>query len=241
MQPVIRFPWDAPEYADAFTTLLSCTEERVHMHRILRGIFTGYPEGSRAIDWGAGTGDLTTLMLEHFAHVYAVEPHPRLRAVLAGRCPGARILDGTLISASPPERVEVGVISHVFYHIPDHEWGAYTIHAANQLSHDGVLVVTLKDPDSGCNRMLKHFGAPHYDLYAGLAGAMRCIRSSTSPLRTCRLPLPQTRLRTRSRLPGSCCVTGQPTPSPAHRPRTSSRSTCAGTSGMNAQALVAGS
>jgi hypothetical protein len=143
------------------------------MHRILRGIFTDYPEGSHAIDWGAGTGDLTSLMLEHFGHVYAVEPHPRLRAVLAGRCPGARILDGTLISASPPEPVEVGVISHVFYHVPDHVWGAYTIHAAKQLSQDGVLVVTLKDPDSGCNRMLKHFGAPHYDLYAGLAGAIR--------------------------------------------------------------------
>ena len=49
--------------------------------------------------------DLTSLMLEHFGHVYAVEPHPRLRAVLAGRCPGARILDGTLISASPSRSV----------------------------------------------------------------------------------------------------------------------------------------
>ncbi len=37
MQPVIRFPWDALEYADAFTTLLRCTEGRVHMHRFLRG------------------------------------------------------------------------------------------------------------------------------------------------------------------------------------------------------------
>jgi ubiquinone/menaquinone biosynthesis C-methylase UbiE len=46
------------------------------MHRFLRGIFTDYPEGSRAIDWGAGTGDLTSLMLEHFGHVYAVAASP---------------------------------------------------------------------------------------------------------------------------------------------------------------------
>jgi hypothetical protein len=85
MQPVIRFPWDAPEICRSL-------HNPPEMHRgasphapILRGIFTGYPEGSRAIDWGAGTGDLTSLMLEHFGHVYAVEPHPRLRAVLAGR------------------------------------------------------------------------------------------------------------------------------------------------------------
>ena len=59
-----------------------------------------------------------------------------------------------------PTPVEVGLISHVFYHIPDHKWGAYTIHAANQLTEDGVLVVTLKNPDSGCNQMLEYFGAP---------------------------------------------------------------------------------
>ncbi len=34
-------------------------------------------------------------------------------------------------------------------------------------------MVTLKDPDSGCNQLLRHFGAPVYNLYQGLAQVIR--------------------------------------------------------------------
>ena len=146
---------------------------RIHVRQILRGIFPHYPAESHAIDWGAGEGDLTHLLLEHFQRVYAVEPHAGMRAVLAARCPRAQVFAGTLISTIPPAPVAVGLISHVFYHVPDHKWGAYTIHAANQLTADGVLIVILKGPDSGCNQMLEDFGAPRYNLYDGLARVMR--------------------------------------------------------------------
>ncbi len=173
MPTVKRFHWDTPDYADAFATLLKCAGKRASIGRILREIFAQYPAESHAIDWGAGPGDLTKLLLEHAQHVYAVEPHPGMRTELAARCPRAQIFEGTMMLTIPPTKVEVGLISHVFYHIPDHKWGAYTIHAANQLTENGVLVVILKAPDSRCNRMLEHFGAPPYDLYAGLARVMR--------------------------------------------------------------------
>ena len=173
MLPVKRFHWDSAEYAEAFATLLRCAGERMHVRQVLRGLFSAYPAASRAIDWGAGGGDLTSLLLEHFQHVYAVEPHPSMRTVLAARCPSAQILDGTIMSTAMPTKVDVGLISHVFYHVPDHKWGAYTIHAANQLTENGILIVTLKTADSGCNQMLEHFGAPGYDLYGGLARGMR--------------------------------------------------------------------
>jgi DREV methyltransferase len=173
MLSVKRFHWDTPEYAAAFTTFLKYTGERIYVRQILRGIFSHYPAESHAIDWGAGEGDLTRLMLEHFHHVYAVEPHSGMRAMLATKYPRAQVFDGTLISTIPPTPVAVGLISHVFYHVPDHKWGAYTIHAANQLTEDGVLVVTLKNPDSGCNQMLEYFGAPRYNIYDGLARVMR--------------------------------------------------------------------
>ena len=72
-----------------------------------------------------------------------------------------------------PTQVEVGLISHVFYRVPDHKWGAYTMHAAQHLTENGILIVTLKTVDSGCNQMFEHFGAPPYDLTGGLARAMR--------------------------------------------------------------------
>ena len=121
MRPVKRFHWDSPEYADAFTTFLKYTGERIYVRQILREVFSHYPVESRAIDWGAGEGDLTRLMLEHFQCVYAVEPHPGMRAVLAMRCPCAQVFDGTLFSTIPPTPVAVGLISHVFYHVPDHK------------------------------------------------------------------------------------------------------------------------
>ena len=173
MIPVKRFHWDSAEYAEAFAILVKCARERVYERQILREICSAYPAESHVVDWGAGGGDLTRLLVEHFHHVYAVEPHPGMRAVLATRCPRVQILDGTIMSTVLSTKVEIGLISHVFYHVPDYKWGAYTIHAAHQLTENGVLIISLKAMDSGCNQMLEHFGAPCYDLHGGLVRVMR--------------------------------------------------------------------
>jgi hypothetical protein len=101
MQPVKRFHWDTPEYAAVFATLLRCIGGRIYLQQILREIFSRYPAESHAIDWGAGEGDLTRLLLERFQRVYAVEPHPGMRTVLTTRCPNAQVFAGTLISTIP--------------------------------------------------------------------------------------------------------------------------------------------
>jgi len=173
MPSVKRFHWDSVEYTEAFATLVRCAGERVYERQILREIFSTYPAESHVVDWGAGGGDHTRLMLEHFHHVYAVEPHPGMRAVLAARCPLAQILDGTIMSTALSTKVAIGLISHVFYHVPDYKWGAYTMHAAHQLTENGILIVSLKSVESGCNQMLEHFGAPCYDLHEGLGRVMR--------------------------------------------------------------------
>jgi hypothetical protein len=100
--PVKRFHWDSAEYAEAFATLVRCYGVRVYECQILREIFSAYPAESHAVDWGAGGEDLTSLLVEHFHHVYAVEPHPGMRAVLATRCPLAQVADGTIMSTVLP-------------------------------------------------------------------------------------------------------------------------------------------
>jgi hypothetical protein len=168
-----HYHWDSPEYAEAFATLLRSYGSREHLHSILRDLLVDIPADAVAIDWGAGSGDLTRLLLERVPTVYAVEPSPKQRETLATNCPGAHILSGTIMSANPPGSVRVAVLSHVLYHIPDHEWGAHVLRAANFLGPRGVLLVVLKDPDSGCNQMLEHFGAPPFDLFAGLSLVLR--------------------------------------------------------------------
>ena len=168
-----RYRWDSAEYAEAFATLLRCYGSREQLYSVVRELLVQIPDGAAAIDWGAGTGDLTRVLLERACTVYAVEPSPTLRGTLAANCPAAHIIDGTIMSANPPKQVHVAVLSHVLYHIPDHEWGGHVIRAANFLAPEGVLLVVLKDPDSGCNRMLEDFGAPPFDLFTGL---MRVVR-----------------------------------------------------------------
>lgn len=168
MSELRRFRWEDPDYERAFATLLASSGERPHVHAYLRGICRRYPAEALAVDWGAGGGDLTRLLLEHFRHVLAVEPSPVFRARLAADCPGAEVVAGTLGTTVPPRPVDIGIISHVLYHIPDHKWAASVLRAARQLSDDGVLLVLLKDPDSGCNRMLEHFGAARFNLVEGL-------------------------------------------------------------------------
>ena len=46
------------------------------------------------VDLGAGTGALTRLLVGRASRVIAVEPDPRMRAVLAARCPSAEPLAG---------------------------------------------------------------------------------------------------------------------------------------------------
>lgn len=173
MTAMKHYRWDSAEYAEAFATLLRCYGSRDHLYSVLRDLLVHVPAEAVAIDWGAGTGDLTRVLLERARTVYAVEPSPTQRAKLTANCPAAHVIDGTIMCADPPGQANVAVLSHVLYHIPDHQWGAHVIRAANFLAPDGVLLVVLKDPDTGCNRMLEHFGAPPFDLFTGLARVVR--------------------------------------------------------------------
>jgi SAM-dependent methyltransferase len=52
------------------------------------------PVGADILEIGAGTGALTRRLLERSAHVRAVEPDARMRAVLADRVPAAEVVAG---------------------------------------------------------------------------------------------------------------------------------------------------
>jgi hypothetical protein len=140
---------------------------------VLHDLVRHLPHRARAVDWGAGTGRRTRQLCELFDTVYAVEPSPSMRAALVQVAPHAQVLATTLAEAVLPESVDLGLISHVYYHIPDHEWTAYTLRCAAQLSASGVLLVTLKHPDTACNTMLETFGAPRFNIFSLLEGFRR--------------------------------------------------------------------
>jgi hypothetical protein len=167
-----RYDWQTPEYGRAFARLLACSRERAHLIPFVRGLINELPAGSIGIDWGAGGGDLTSMLLERCQRVFAVEPAEAMRAALLTRCPDAQLLAGDALTARPPVAVDLALLSHVLYHIPDEDWARVTIRLAGFLTDRGVLAVVLKNANSGCNRMLGEFGAPRFDLVGRLAPAL---------------------------------------------------------------------
>ena len=115
---------------------------------------------------GAGAGRHTRKLCERFDTVYAVEPSSSMCEQLIQAAPNAITLNTTISEADLPEHVDLGIISHVYYHIPDHEWGGYTLRCASQLTERGVLVITLKHPHTACNNMLEAFGAPRFNIFS---------------------------------------------------------------------------
>jgi SAM-dependent methyltransferase len=167
------YSFDSPQYAADFQTLLRCVPHRQRLDAVLAEALAPYDRGAVAVDWGAGSGALTRHLLDRFDRVYAVEPSEPQRQLLARNCPAARVVAGTLHTPLP-ESVDVGVIRHVLYHVPDHLWGPYVVQAADRLSPRGLLVVTLKHPDSACNAMLEAFGAPAFNLFVLNDTLRRC-------------------------------------------------------------------
>lgn len=64
------------EYATAFQALLCSSDERTYIKQLLDELLSTFSQATTAIDWGAGTGALTSDLLQRFCTVYAVEPHP---------------------------------------------------------------------------------------------------------------------------------------------------------------------
>jgi SAM-dependent methyltransferase len=168
---MVRFLTQESEYRQAFQTLLRCVEDGDrHFRTVLRDLASRLPQRARAVDWGAGTGRRTRLLCEFFDTVYAVEPSPGMRAALVQAAPEAQVLDTTLAEATLPASVDLGVISHVYYHLPDHMWASHTRRCASQLSAGGLLLVAMKHPDTACNTMLETFGAPRFNIFSLLEG-----------------------------------------------------------------------
>lgn len=69
-----------------------------------------------AVDIGAGTGLFTRTLAGQVPEVMAVEPDPRMRAVLAGRSPGVRVLAGTAERIPlPGERADAAFVSSAWH------------------------------------------------------------------------------------------------------------------------------
>lgn len=164
-----RFEWDSEEYSRAFSSLLRCSDERDALVPLLEAQVAEAPASGAAVDWGAGSGDLTRLLARRCPVTFAVEPSLAMRAVLRRRLPGVTLLEGDVRSAAPPAPVDYALLAHVLYHLPDEEWPTLVGRLLDHVRLGGRLSVVMKSGSSGCRDMLERFGARGFDLGARLA------------------------------------------------------------------------
>jgi trans-aconitate methyltransferase len=120
---LLLFAPGAPEYAEAYQTMLRCSHDRQPLPQVLDRLTAHLPRSARVVDFGAGSGRITAWLCQRFETVYAVEPSLTMQAEFKKARLPATLLGGTIIDTQLPEPVDMGVINHVYYHIPDCEWG----------------------------------------------------------------------------------------------------------------------
>lgn len=179
MTPFLRFEWGSEEYSRAFGCLSRCSDERAALVPLLEQQLAELSSTSVAVDWGAGSGDLTRLLARRCPKTFAVEPSRAMRAILRGRLPSVTLLEGDLRTAAPPTAVDFALLAHVLYHLPDEEWHLLVERLLEHLQPRGRLCVVMKSGPSGCRDMLEHFGARGFDLQERLEPVTRGLQGAS--------------------------------------------------------------
>jgi SAM-dependent methyltransferase len=102
-------------------------------------------EASAVVDVGAGTGNLTRLLVERVQHVTAVEPDPRMCRVLAERVPQASALEAAAEQMPLPDGSQDAVLASSAWHWVDARRAVPE--AARVLRAGGRLGVIWTSPD----------------------------------------------------------------------------------------------
>jgi SAM-dependent methyltransferase len=98
-----------------------------------------------AVEIGAGTGALTRQLVRHVRHVTAVEPDPRMAAVLAARLPDVTVVSGRAEELPVRDDSADAVVGSSMWHWVDEALAA--AEAARVLRPGGVLGLLWSGPD----------------------------------------------------------------------------------------------
>ncbi|MDF3289626.1 class I SAM-dependent methyltransferase [Streptomyces silvisoli] len=152
------------EYHRAFQTFLASTDQKRVAEDQLSTVLRRLPHRRLFVDVGAGDGATTSRLARHFQRTLAIEPNADRHDALREACPAAELLPGTIAEAHPDTPADLVLCSDVLCHVPRRSWAETTHRMLDWLADGGELLVVLQNPDSDCQRLVRHFTGVHLDL-----------------------------------------------------------------------------
>src|SRR5580704_14716936 len=134
---------DQPEYAHAFGTFLTHTDQKTKAIGWLTDFVNGLRSHGLFVDAGAGEGSMTAALVKLFDRTIAIEPNSALRAELARRCPEAEIVEAPIREAGIASPADFVLCSHVLYYIQQSHWTDTLERLTSWLGAYGAAVVLL--------------------------------------------------------------------------------------------------
>ena len=163
-EPLAPYTHDQPEYARAFGTFLTHTDEKSKTLEWLTNLVNGLRSHGLFVDAGAGDGSMTAGLAKLFDRTIAIEPSSALRAELARRCPEAEIIGAPLGDARIASAADFVLCSHVLYYIPQHDWTDTLERLTSWLGAHGVAVVLLANSNADVIALARDFFGGNIDL-----------------------------------------------------------------------------
>jgi Methyltransferase domain len=163
-EPLEPYAHDQPEYARAFGTFLTRTDQKTKTIGWLTNLVDGLQSHGLFVDAGAGDGSTTAALAKLFDRTIAIEPNSALRAELARRCPEAEIVEAPIGGARITSPADFVLCSHVLYYIPQNDWTETLERMTLWLGAYGSMVVLLANSNADAIALSREFFGKNFDL-----------------------------------------------------------------------------
>lgn len=155
---------DEPEYARAFGTFLTHTDQKKKTIGWLTDFVNELRSHGLFVDAGAGEGSTTAVLAKMFDRTIAIEPNSAMRAELMRRCPEAEIVQAPISEAEIASPVDFVLCSHVLYYIPPNDWTDTLERLTSWLGAYGAAVVLLGNSSADTIVLVREFFGKNIDL-----------------------------------------------------------------------------
>ncbi|MET9514836.1 methyltransferase domain-containing protein [Streptomyces sp. NPDC002994] len=168
--PVRVLDVSSAAYRRAFELFLAGTDEKAVTHARLADLVAGLERRRVFLDVGAGAGETTAHLGQHFERTVAVEPSASMRERLLQACPDAVVVARPIESADGADgadlkgKADLALLSHVLYYLPEEAWLPTLRRVLGWVAPGGTLLVMLQSPGNACMRMVEHFTGTRFDL-----------------------------------------------------------------------------